>query len=541
MSQEFKYKPLIEPDAIRLIELQPSSDPLAEVRCSLIYTALSSKDIRDIFSHYTALSYVWGSDEKVRTIWVDELPLKITANLFSALRDLRDETRLFLLWADGICINQSDNEEKGIQIQKMGQIYSDASNTILYLGPADPDSNECRCLTVIRQGHDATNADMWSSIFSRRWFTRVWVFQELVFSVNPWLQCGKTRVKWSSAYSALGGDPRSQLQSPQEQKHKIFSDMQRAWESYRDSKERSSMVELLRARRGLGVSDSRDMVFAHVGFAADGQHEDLKVDYSKTPMQVYADFARYIANKNGIAELLELVGDSKSPVRLKNLLSWSPDWTSPLPTGRLPLQDNSTLFNRALVVWVPDQPILALALRNPDTVLFTSSELSVRQIPKGVYQGIAVKLAKVRISRDESSFRESEHWLETREDIGVLKEIWLQVYQIWRKVVSDDNILPPQLPKLELEFKKGADKRRVSVSFCVPLYLILAFKPGFDTKYLNGRALARMSSGQLALVPLSTQKGDITAALRVDIVGLRQFVFRLFQSVDNRLDLDAKI
>jgi hypothetical protein len=70
----------------------------------------------------------------------------------------------------------------------MGQIYGGASNTIIYLGPADPDSIECRCLTSLRQGYDLSNPNMLYSIISKDWFTGVWVFQELVFSSNPWVQ-----------------------------------------------------------------------------------------------------------------------------------------------------------------------------------------------------------------------------------------------------------------------------------------------------------------------------------------------------------------
>jgi hypothetical protein len=112
MSQEYEYQPLKKPDSIRLIEVKPSLDHTAEVWCSLIHTSLSSGNIKDVLSHYTALSYVWGPPQKVETIWIDERPLKITANLFSALRDLRDDTRPFFLWADGICINQEDDQEK---------------------------------------------------------------------------------------------------------------------------------------------------------------------------------------------------------------------------------------------------------------------------------------------------------------------------------------------------------------------------------------------------------------------------------------------
>jgi hypothetical protein len=167
MCQEFEYKPLAEPDCIRLIELKPSLDHSAEVRCSLIHMSLSSSDFRDIFSHYTVLSYVWGSPQRVETIWIDERPLKITSSLFSALRDLRDDTRPFYLWADGVCINQKDDKEKGVQVQLMGRIYEKALSTIIYLGPSSPDSIECQCILSIRQGHNSIDADALSSILKK--------------------------------------------------------------------------------------------------------------------------------------------------------------------------------------------------------------------------------------------------------------------------------------------------------------------------------------------------------------------------------------
>lgn len=85
MSLEYRYKPLTESDSIRLIELQPAIDSPPAIYCNLIHTSLSKCDNRDIFGPYTALSYVWGSPDKVKTIWIDGAPAKITANLFSAI------------------------------------------------------------------------------------------------------------------------------------------------------------------------------------------------------------------------------------------------------------------------------------------------------------------------------------------------------------------------------------------------------------------------------------------------------------------------
>jgi hypothetical protein len=74
--------------------------------------------------------------------------------------------------------------------------------------------------------------------------------------------------------------------------------MHQAWESHQVSQKATSeqsgrqsfqisMLELVSARRGLSVTDPRDMVFAHVGFASDMGKEGVEVDYSKTCKQVY--------------------------------------------------------------------------------------------------------------------------------------------------------------------------------------------------------------------------------------------------------------
>src|ERR1700685_150080 len=101
----YEYKPLTESGAIRLIELQPSSDPEARPECTLRLTTLSDLD-DEIIYHYCALSYVWGSSKETTPIVVDGKELHITINLATALRHLRDFRFISFLWADAICINQ---------------------------------------------------------------------------------------------------------------------------------------------------------------------------------------------------------------------------------------------------------------------------------------------------------------------------------------------------------------------------------------------------------------------------------------------------
>jgi hypothetical protein len=84
---------------------------------------------------YTALSYVWGPWSSPADIVVcNGCRIKITANCYSALRSLRSLYGNITVWVDSFCINQSDDMEKAHQIQLMGQIYTFAQPTYVWLG-----------------------------------------------------------------------------------------------------------------------------------------------------------------------------------------------------------------------------------------------------------------------------------------------------------------------------------------------------------------------------------------------------------------------
>lgn len=517
-----------------------------------------------MFSHYTALSYVWGPPQKVETIWIDERPLKITANLFSALRDLRDDTRPFFLWADGICINQEDDQEKNLQVQMMGQIYAGASNTIIYHGPADANSKECLCILSARQGHKPTDADALASIFQNEWFTRVWVFQELLLSSNPWMQCGRARAKWETMYlklaSGFEGHPslefvkkmqqawsilESRLAAVPGRSWEIVQEMHRAWSNRNLFRQDTNMLQLIHPRRGLGVSDPRDMIFAHIGFAGDGGKKILRekpaVDYSKTCVQVFTDFALDIGRGNTVT-LLDFVGDSKSQTRIQNLPSWVPDLTVPIPTRRFPIhyhpsvnvgededEDEPEISDFGRKLQTP-----TFILRFFSTILATTSEILLRQIPIDVRRSIASKLAKIPMRRYDEYDGETLIWVKP-EAIALLRKVWRKVYQTWRDVLANDEILSPKPLDLEIKWYD----RDICVCPSVAIYLILAFGPDHNTNYLNGKALAKLTCGKLALVPVSAQRGDLVVPF-TSVRHSKEFVFRTVPSMDDRASVDAE-
>ncbi|KAK8062665.1 heterokaryon incompatibility protein-domain-containing protein [Apiospora hydei] len=125
------YEPLrTSPDknTIRLMILLPSLDKTAPIKSQLV------QDTLEPGGQYEALSYVWGAVPGSARIYVDNRPFMATKNLIAALRALRLRDKPRVLWVDAVCINQKDNAEKATQVQLMGQLYSKASNVLVWLG-----------------------------------------------------------------------------------------------------------------------------------------------------------------------------------------------------------------------------------------------------------------------------------------------------------------------------------------------------------------------------------------------------------------------
>ena len=194
------YSPLPE-GSMRLLRLMPQTNHDAPIRCNLVDCVLPDSD--EHASLYDAVSYTWGPPEKTRSIYLDTHSLAVTAQVYMALSHLR--SRLFerVIWIDAICINQEDDEEKGLQVELMAKIYARASRVLVWLGEAAADSDDAlkEILRAANQQHtnsaihkisqqadpapsDQPTADSSTSesnqqaiftLLERPWFQRIWV------------------------------------------------------------------------------------------------------------------------------------------------------------------------------------------------------------------------------------------------------------------------------------------------------------------------------------------------------------------------------
>ncbi|KAF7958399.1 hypothetical protein EAE96_001948 [Botrytis aclada] len=201
----FSYASLapLDSSTIRLLSLMPNRDETAALQGQLHNYSLQESDKE---SHlYEALSYVWGGfDDPPYCIYINGDSLFITANLYAALLRLRNHTLERVIWVDALCINQQDDQEKGLQIQLMPRIYGQATLVIVYLGEAADDSD--LALESIRVAADDENEKPRNPLASKRnqesilgllerpWFQRMWVLQEVGLARSILIVCGSVEM-----------------------------------------------------------------------------------------------------------------------------------------------------------------------------------------------------------------------------------------------------------------------------------------------------------------------------------------------------------
>lgn len=144
-SAESLYNPLNTTEKeIRLLEISPRLTNDGELNLKLFTSALES-DIK-----YCALSYAWGNGSERADAIINGQRVSITCTLNAALKNIRahilprrkDEIYSPYIWADGLCTNQDDVEERSTQVGLMGSIYKSAIRVLAYIMPFPDDEFE---------------------------------------------------------------------------------------------------------------------------------------------------------------------------------------------------------------------------------------------------------------------------------------------------------------------------------------------------------------------------------------------------------------
>ena len=341
---------------IRLLHIAPGKigEPL---HCSLEAVSL------DKLLPYTALSYTWGTPEKDHIVTCNAMPMGITKNLHEALQKLRNPETPCTVWADAICINQSNIQERGQQVLFMRERYSASALTVVYLGKAGWNGTLVSMLgtTIIELakrlppnyriamsqldgfGLPPERSEAWLALrefLKLPWFQRVWIVQE--FAVSPRL----CMVYGSQTYGAPFVSTLIEAITGHGLTH-LLKDSEMAWEEELEAakimtrirwltKLRASVLQgeephlrtfckLLNRQILHRATEHHDQIYALQGLSLEGNDPRLEPKYDWTVTETFLQTCRYFVS----TDQLDFLYATGEPHVLPGLPSWVPDWSTP--------------------------------------------------------------------------------------------------------------------------------------------------------------------------------------------------------------------
>lgn len=337
----FQYTTLTDPGGeVRLLKLHDSPKEYG----------LEVFPLNESCPPFAAISYTWGDSciaEPIRINGHSFLVRKAAWDLLKELPslDVDCDPRPQFIWIDSICINQSNIAERNHQVRLMRKIYSSATVVLVWLGRPTAKSDlamdslaslthrllgkstkktlrvlsEPRVLYgqnpnkigysyqgdpgALRMVLDAKIGDAIFSLFSRVYWRRIWIIQEVLLAREIRIVCGPRCMNWNKLNSFFGGMEFSMLQSGSQ-----FHGSQRAskimnapgyilvkekafLETNPQLKEQGAPIsDLLLSFGNFECRDRRDKVYGMLGISSD----IVDVNYAKSVQHIYNDVIRRI-------------------------------------------------------------------------------------------------------------------------------------------------------------------------------------------------------------------------------------------------------
>jgi hypothetical protein len=269
-----------------------------------------------------------------------------------------------VLWADAICIDQTNLDERGEQVQIMGQIYAQAERVLIWLGEMTEDVKmslgSINHLHEFIAQHDDGYAqgdipydkerdgailtgellDMSESGFDwipvitlirRPWFQRLWVVQEVIKAPHhsAIIVCGDQIMHWAVIEKVFAALNMHGLLSYFAQKAGTFNlqnivTIGRMRQHHNDPIRSSMILDLITDTRNFQCMDARDRIFALLGLAT-SVNQEITPNYKLSVEDVFKAFT--IGHILRSRKLHALSYSYSTPSRLP-LPSWVPDYTT---------------------------------------------------------------------------------------------------------------------------------------------------------------------------------------------------------------------
>lgn len=308
---------------------------------------------------YEAVSYTWGGENAdsshSRPVYVGpywDVTMQ-TENCWEMLRFVRPHKRgVRLVWVDAICIHQNNLAERSMQVSEMIRIFSEAMQVIVYLGPdiaarlppgKYPRRRRLHELDLGRS-HDRPQGTRESSLdaqkistlnlqglLERRYFSRLWVVQELLLSARATIRIGDVDF-WTNADSTKRqGDPEDGHLYPLSLRETAAPWLMHISRGFLMDGVGQILPQIMALTSSTHCTDPRDQLFGVLDLIEQDENElALQADYSLSLQHVYIGLFAHLLLCGRLWALLvhHASGPAESGSNSLHRPSWMPDWKS---------------------------------------------------------------------------------------------------------------------------------------------------------------------------------------------------------------------
>ncbi|KAH7082685.1 heterokaryon incompatibility protein-domain-containing protein [Paraphoma chrysanthemicola] len=185
--RKFQHSPLNhDVPSIRLVRILEATSRGERIKCQIRHTSIEDK--------YTCLSYVWGKQDAEEPIEINEGSFSIRRNLWDFLQTARLKPGICRQWLyiDALCIDQTNTIEQNHQVQQMGQVYSNASRVISWLGQSK--TIEDFFSGILSETDGVFDKPGAYDFHEDEYWTRAWITQEFALAHRIVLLAGHTEI-----------------------------------------------------------------------------------------------------------------------------------------------------------------------------------------------------------------------------------------------------------------------------------------------------------------------------------------------------------
>lgn len=290
----FRHDPLEHPlKQIRLLQIQGLTgiDLSEPITCTIRHVDVASAE------RYIAVSYAWGVETPLLSIFLNGQRKNVRSNLFDFLQQTRESWPSLAdssFWIDQLCIDQTSTKERAEQVAIMGDVYAQANRTIVWLGKNlkrsrdDDDTPSTRTSRRILVD--------WARLCTNNYWSRLWIVQEICFSTSIVIMTGRTTLSWKDFVEEFRTLTAGELlESTRSQTIQRLVETRMLFATDRGSRNTRtkfkplglSLNVALQWFSGLNCLDVRDQLYGLMSLVK--VQERVEVDYTITPEELFVN------------------------------------------------------------------------------------------------------------------------------------------------------------------------------------------------------------------------------------------------------------